>query len=461
MTQGGVANFRHHIQAGGRTVAIVNRTASTTTTSYLLVDHLGSVDTVTDASGNVVVKESFDAWGKRRNPATWVGTINGTDDANISNTTRRGFTGHTELDNFGLVHMNGRVYDPTIGRFLSADPFIQAPDETQSWNRYAYVRNNPLSLIDPSGYSWLSSALRSIGNFVSTYWRPIVAIIAAAYTFGAVSSWIATSAGNAAGAAASSLGLNASSAAWAASHYAATAFATNAIAGAAAGAVAGGITGGWRGALAGAITGGILAGTASVYGNRWTLGRIAVEGSAGGIGSEIQGGSFANGFKLTAGFDFLRWGAYEMRQAMIEQSCTPPGNLNCTGQSVGAFGDHVKLGGNRFPQWLRAKFDQWQDKWKSIFGGNQGDRGYIGLRKFGYYYEPGSFSDRLVESYAGAHDWLSSFRYASDGDLIKYGNVGRFAYEIYSAAAIVPATPFAIATAAPTYAFVPATEGGD
>jgi hypothetical protein len=50
--------------------------------------------------------------------------------------------------------MNGRIYDPTIGRFMSADPFIQAPYELQSHNRYAYVMNNPLLYTDPSGYSW-------------------------------------------------------------------------------------------------------------------------------------------------------------------------------------------------------------------------------------------------------------------------------------------------------------------
>ncbi len=48
--------------------------------------------------------------------------------------------------------MKGRVYDPSIGRFLSADPHIQAPGNLQSFNRYSYVVNNPLSLVDPSGY---------------------------------------------------------------------------------------------------------------------------------------------------------------------------------------------------------------------------------------------------------------------------------------------------------------------
>ena len=58
------------------------------------------------------------------------------------------------LDELGIIHMNGRVYDPLIGRFMSADPFIQAPDNLQSYNRYAYVFNNPLFYTDPSGFSW-------------------------------------------------------------------------------------------------------------------------------------------------------------------------------------------------------------------------------------------------------------------------------------------------------------------
>ncbi|VVM18114.1 hypothetical protein BSPWISOXPB_1307 [uncultured Gammaproteobacteria bacterium] len=58
--------------------------------------------------------------------------------------TNRGFTGHEHIDEMGLIHMNGRVYDPQIGRFLSADPYIQSPYNTQSYNRYSYTINNPL-----------------------------------------------------------------------------------------------------------------------------------------------------------------------------------------------------------------------------------------------------------------------------------------------------------------------------
>src|SRR5205814_1588229 len=83
----------------------------------------------------------------------------------------RGFTDHEQLDTLGLVHMNGRVYDPGIGRFLSADPFVQAPMVTQNFNRYSYVVNNPLSLSDPTGFNifgdffnWLNHALGATGT---------------------------------------------------------------------------------------------------------------------------------------------------------------------------------------------------------------------------------------------------------------------------------------------------------
>ena len=96
----------------------------------------------------------FDAWGK----------------ANTSTADYRGYTGHEQFDEFNLVHMNGRVYDPTIGRFLSPDPNIDGPLDTQGWNRYSYVKNNPLSYTDPTGYfslkkffkKWIGAAI-SVG----------------------------------------------------------------------------------------------------------------------------------------------------------------------------------------------------------------------------------------------------------------------------------------------------------
>ena len=57
------------------------------------------------------------------------------------------------LDNTTLIHMNGRVYDPLLGRVLSPDPIVQSLDESQSLNPYSYAWNNPLKYTDPSGYS--------------------------------------------------------------------------------------------------------------------------------------------------------------------------------------------------------------------------------------------------------------------------------------------------------------------
>jgi RHS repeat-associated protein len=65
---------------------------------------------------------------------------------------QRGYTGHEHLPSLGVIHMNGRVYDPEIGRFLSPDTFVQFPESTQGFNRYTYVGNNPLSASDPSGH---------------------------------------------------------------------------------------------------------------------------------------------------------------------------------------------------------------------------------------------------------------------------------------------------------------------
>ena len=102
----------------------------------------------------------------------------------ITSQTTRGFTGEEELSVGGLVHLNGRVYDPLLARMTSADPTVTDPMNTQGWNRYSYVGNDPLAFTDPNGFSWLSSFFRSvgsffnsIGHFISQNWRTIVQIV--------------------------------------------------------------------------------------------------------------------------------------------------------------------------------------------------------------------------------------------------------------------------------------------
>src|SRR5262249_19656797 len=148
-------------------------TPTQTQTSYLLKDHLGSTVVVPDSTGAVQPRYSFDAWGKRRD-VTWAAFFPTVPTSLWQQTlTTRGYTGHEQLDEVGLVHMNGRVYDPELGRFLSADSFIQDPSNLQSLNRYSYVQNNPLSFTDPTGH-FLSGLFNAVGHFFSNAWHAIV-----------------------------------------------------------------------------------------------------------------------------------------------------------------------------------------------------------------------------------------------------------------------------------------------
>ena len=126
---------------------------------YFIEDHLGSTAALSDQAHPlpVVERDSYDAWGKRRNP-------NGSDDATCSLTsaTSRGFTGQEMLDAVCLINMNARLYDPSLGRFLSADSIVPNPLAGQSFNRFSYVENTPLNAIDPSGMGWFKFAHRGI-----------------------------------------------------------------------------------------------------------------------------------------------------------------------------------------------------------------------------------------------------------------------------------------------------------
>ena len=110
---------------------------------YTLKDHQGSLTAT--ICGNTVERLSYDAWGRRRNPVGF-----GYD--NVAHTFDRGYTLHEHYDDFGLINMNGRCYDPVIGRMLSPDVAIQDEHNMQAYNRYSYCFNNPLRFTDPSGY---------------------------------------------------------------------------------------------------------------------------------------------------------------------------------------------------------------------------------------------------------------------------------------------------------------------
>ncbi len=184
--------------------------------------------------------------------------------------------------------MNGRVYDPQLGRFLSADPHVQAPYSSQSYNRYAYAMNNPLKYTDPSGYFFkklfksIKKAFKAIGKFFKKYGKAIVAIAVGALVGG----WTLMALTNTAtfGAAIAAV---------------ATAPMAGVIAGFAGGFASGLVsTGSVKGALRAGLFAGVSAGVANFIGGL----DIAVQlkdvfhGVAQGIMSELSGGEFRSGF---------------------------------------------------------------------------------------------------------------------------------------------------------------------
>jgi RHS repeat-associated protein len=115
---------------------------------YICRDYLGSITHLTNASGTLLQELSYNAWGFAQNPSQWyLYNVQTTPEPLLG----RGYGGHEQLTWFGLVNMNARLYDPAVGRFLSPDPFVQAPDATQSFNRYSYAFNNPLKYTDETG----------------------------------------------------------------------------------------------------------------------------------------------------------------------------------------------------------------------------------------------------------------------------------------------------------------------
>ncbi|HRI67383.1 MAG TPA: RHS repeat-associated core domain-containing protein [Polyangium sp.] len=146
VTKGAAKEFVYYVHSPERVVAIVTRGANEPGTKWLHADHLGSVESVTNALGDVVEKRSYDAFGARRNPL-W-GLPGGMTSSGVT----KGFTGHEEDEEVGLVNMKGRLYDPKLARFTTTDPVIADVWDGQSFNAYAYTWNNPLAFTDPSGF---------------------------------------------------------------------------------------------------------------------------------------------------------------------------------------------------------------------------------------------------------------------------------------------------------------------
>lgn len=134
-------------------------------------DQLGSILAVTDNTGTVLARQNFDAWGRYRNPTslsymTYPYGSPGT--TSWPSWLYRGYTGHEHMNQFDLVNMNGRIYDPILSRMLRPDDYVQSPFSIQGYNRYSYCMNNPMRYSDPTGnfYVWDDALVFGVGFVV-------------------------------------------------------------------------------------------------------------------------------------------------------------------------------------------------------------------------------------------------------------------------------------------------------
>ncbi len=266
--------------------------------SYLHKDHIGSLVAITDQNGVIKQRFSYDLYGKRR-PVIGIAEeealLTGVSTSLISHyqnnqpEVNRGFTSHEMLDNVGLIHMNGRIYDADLAIFLSADPHVQAPNNVLNTNRYSYVLDNPLSYTDPSGYFFKKlwkKAKRAVtkyydkinqaGAWIDDNKKMIAMVAISIYMPGAFS------------------------------YLGANAFWASALSGAVTGYLQ---TGTLKGAAMGAAFAGVSVGigkgltamtnagysSAGVYATG-----ILAHGVSGGVRSVLSGGSFGHGFKTAA-----------------------------------------------------------------------------------------------------------------------------------------------------------------
>lgn len=134
-------------------IYLKNYDESTGSYKFLHKDYIGSILAISDEAGNKLEQRHFDAWGNFTHLQIGNGAI--ITDKNIIDTTsllvERGYTSHEHFAEVGIIHMNGRLYDPLLRKFLNADENIQDPTNTQNYNKYGYVLNNPLIFNDPSG----------------------------------------------------------------------------------------------------------------------------------------------------------------------------------------------------------------------------------------------------------------------------------------------------------------------
>ncbi|MFZ4414049.1 MAG: FG-GAP-like repeat-containing protein, partial [Bacteroidales bacterium] len=251
---------------------------------YSYADAQGSLIALVSDSpsgvGGIIQRFAYDPWGARRDPNNWTQK-----DTRISFIINRGYTGHEHLDAFGIINMNGRVYDPATASFFSADPVLTDAGNWLDYNRYGYCLGNPFRYTDPSGYNWWDEN-----------WKPIITTAASIVATVAVS---ALTLGSATAPTASML-ITAGLAGGAAGGFVGGALGT-AFNGGSLGDILGA---GLKGAIIGGISGAITAGIGSAFGTVGVgaafnpLNEVARAGAhalAQGAFAVVRGGNFWQG----------------------------------------------------------------------------------------------------------------------------------------------------------------------
>ncbi len=269
---------------------------------YQFMDHLGSIEVLTDQNATVTQGNSFDAWGERRQ-YTGVAMDQLAQMAANTSKTRRGFTGHEQVDRVNIIHMNGRIYDAKLGRFLQADPMVEDAKDSQGLNRYSYVMNNPLSLTDPSGYLASQRVRKAFGAIVqiinivvSIIFPPYAALVAAITSY--LNGYVQT------------------------------------------GTLRGAMRAGFTNAILSMIPGGSLGGdTPSML---ESVGNLAINSVKSGVIEALQGGSFGHGFRSAAlgaiGMSLAQGVVGAMGGAAVKKAASGTGNDEDGGKTAAATG---------------------------------------------------------------------------------------------------------------------------
>nr|WP_269468544.1 RHS repeat-associated core domain-containing protein [Alteromonas sp. ASW11-130] len=333
---------------------------------------MGSTITITNASGNVVQHFTYDPWGKQN---AFYGSSHFADYSTPAES--KGYTGHKMMNDIGIIHMNGRIYDPTLGRFLQADPHIQAPMNSQSYNRYSYVLNNPMSYTDPSGYFF-----KKLFKGIKKYWRVIAAAAISIATYGTATGWAAG---------------------WlAGTSLAGSQIAIGAIAGGITGFVGGGVaSGSLRGALNGALSGaafGAVGGSFKAYGVESVGAQMGAHAVVGGIISDLQGGKFGHGFftaGVMKGFGKINFGDMNVVGRTVIQAMVGGTMSRITGGKFanGAVTAAIQFVVNEKSGWIQKQWSSIKRSFSII--GNEGGK-YINDVQSQFQSEIQHGADRLV-----------------------------------------------------------------